>query len=93
MIGWKWNPSIPWSRIALSASAIAASPFRGSTAAQAWAIRSGWRSLIPATYAFVQGGEPVTDSMSNATSTASTPACSKSRTTSSSSLATHGRFQ
>jgi len=37
----------------------------------------------------VQGGAPVTDSMSKATSTASTPAAFTSATTSSSDLPTH----
>ena len=42
-----------------------------------------------ATQEFVQGGAPVTDSMSKATSTASTPAADTSATTSSSGLPTH----
>jgi len=49
MIGWKWNPSTPYSRTAAVASAIAASPFSGSTAPHAWMNVPGCRSRRAAT--------------------------------------------
>ncbi len=53
----------------------------------------GLRSRICATYSLVHGGAPTMNSMSNATSTASTPAPRKSAATSASVFSTQSCFQ
>src|SRR5215831_7000789 len=79
--------------MAFLASSMACAPFNGSTAAQAWRITPGLRSRTSATYWLVHGGAPVTDSMSNATSIASTPAFLNSSMTSVSLFQVQARFQ
>src|SRR6476469_4752287 len=84
---------MPSSVIAFLACWIGTSPLNGSTAAQLWMMRSGWRDCIPFTYSLLQGGVAVVVSRSRATSTASTPALVNSATTSSSCFQVHARFQ